>query len=299
MHNKKKNVTVERRENGVNLMKRGLQVVLFGLFLLCIPGGVAKAENGVDIADNKNGTVTVTYDNNSQKKIAVTVKKTGTDSQYNYFVEDTDVNISVPLTAGNGTYQVCVLKNVKDSDYSPLMSTEVQLDLEDAKSAYLTSNDMISWDKKNAAIKKANKLTKKYKSQGSKITALYRYLVKNYDYDYDKFKKNTSGKLAYYTPDISETYKTKKGICYDMSALTASMMRSVGIQTKMITGYPTSDYYDGTQYHAWNKVYSKKTKKWFVMDVTCDMCLYDQGVKFSKLSMKKKASEYSNVKYVW
>lgn len=280
-------------------MKRGLQALILGLFLVCVPGSVAKAENGVDIADNGNGTITVTCENKTQTKIAVTVKKTGTDSQYNYFVTDADVNLSVPLTAGNGTYQVSVLKNIKDNQYSPLMSSEVELELEDSKSAYLTSNDMLCWNKKNAAIKKANKITKKYKSQENKIKALYKYLVKNYDYDYDKYKQNTSGNLAYYTPDISKTYKSKKGICYDMSALTASMMRSVGIHTKMVTGYPNSKYYNGSQYHAWNKIYLKKTKKWFNMDVTCDMCLYDQGVKFKKLSMKKKATEYSNIKYVW
>lgn len=280
-------------------MKRGLQALLLGLFLVCVPASVAKAENGVDIANNGNGTITVTCDNEAQKKIAVTVKKTGTDSQYNYFVSDSEVNLSVPLTAGNGTYQVSVLKNIKDNQYSPLMSSEVELELKDSKTAYLTSNDMISWSKKNTAIKKANKLTKKYKSQSSKIKVLYKYLVKNYDYDYDKYSQNTSGNLAYYTPDITVTYKNKKGICYDMSALTASMMRSVGIHTKMVTGYPNSKYYNGTQYHAWNQIYSKSTKKWFTMDVTCDMCLYDQGVKFKKLSMKKKASEYSNIKYVW
>lgn len=295
----KENVTDDGRLSGVKFMKRALQALLLGLFLMCIPGSVAKAENGVNIANNGNGTVTVKYDNENQKKIAVTVKKTGQDSQYNYFVSDTDVNLSVPLTAGNGTYQVSVLKNIKDSQYSPLMSTEVKLELKDSKSAYLTSNDMIRWSKKNAAIKKANKLTKKYKSQENKIKVLYKYLVKNYDYDYAKFSKNTSGNLAYYTPDISKTYKSKKGICYDMSALTASMMRSVGVHTKMVTGYPKSKYYNGSQYHAWNQVYSKKSKKWFNMDVTCDMCLYDQGVKFKKLSMKKKASEYSNIKYVW
>jgi len=84
-----------------------------------------------------------------------------------------------------------------------------------------------------------------------------------------------------------------------MSALTASMMRSVGIQTKMVTGYPRNQYYNGTQYHSWNRVYSKKEKKWMVIDVTCDMCLYDQGVRYKKLSMKKKPSQYSNVKYIW
>lgn len=280
-------------------MKRVLQAFVLGMFLVCVPGTIAKAENGVGISDNKNGTVTVTYDNASEKKIAVVVKKAGADSQYNYFVNDQDVKLAVPLTSGNGTYSISVLKNIEDNKYSPLMSTEVKLALKDSKSAYLTSNKQIQWSKKNAAIKKANSITKKYKSQSSKIKVVYKYLVKNFDYDYNKYKQNTNGKLAYYTPDISETYKAKKGICYDLSALTAAMLRSIGVQTKMVTGYPKSKYYNGQQYHAWNKVYSKASKKWMTIDITCDVCLYDQGVKFNKLSMKKKSSQYSNIKYVW
>lgn len=281
-------------------MKHIVRVVMLGVFLLCVPHTVLKAaENGVAISDNKNGTVTITYSNENKNKIAVTVKKEGTNTQYNYFMTESSIDTEIPLTAGNGTYKVSVLKNIQDTRYSQLSSQDVSLKLKDSKKAYLTSNQMITWSKKNTAIKKANKLTKKYKSQTSKIKTLYKYLVTNFDYDYDKFNKNSSGNLAYYTPDIDKTYNSKKGICYDMSALTASMMRSVGIQTKMVTGYPRNQYYNGTQYHSWNRVYSKKEKKWMVIDVTCDMCLYDQGVRFKKLSMKKKPSQYSNVKYIW
>ena len=280
-------------------MSKLLRVLVFGLCMLSVPVMVAKAENGVGISDNKNGTVTVTYENESQAKIAVTVKKQGTSSQYNYFLQEAIVEVAIPLTGGNGVYDVAVLKNIEDSKYSPLTSQEVVLELVDSKSAYLTSNKMLDWNQKNAAIKKANKLVKKCKNQNAKIKTIYSYLVKNFHYDYDKYSENSSGNLSYYTPNISDTYKTKKGICYDMSALSASMLRSVGIQTKMITGYPQSRYFNGQQYHAWNKVFSKKNKDWIIVDVTCDMCLYEQGVKFSKLSMKKKASEYSNVKYEW
>ncbi|MBQ1393141.1 MAG: transglutaminase domain-containing protein [Lachnospiraceae bacterium] len=281
-------------------MKSIFRVIVFGVFLLFLPCTVSKAsENGVGISDNKNGTVTVTYSNTNKNKIAVTVKKEGENTQYNYFMTNSSIETEIPLTAGNGTYKVSVLKNIQDTRYSQLSSLDVDLKLKDTKKAYLTSNQMITWNRKNSAIKKANKLTKKYSSQTTKIKVLYKYLVTKFDYDYNKFSKNANGSLSYYTPDIDETYASKKGICYDMSALTASMMRSVGVQTKMVTGYPRSQYYNGSQYHAWNRVYSKKDRKWMVLDVTCDMCLFDQGVKFKKLSMKKKPSQYSNIKYIW
>lgn len=278
-------------------MKKVIQLAVVCFAFLITPVITAHAQNGVGISDNQNGTVTVKYDNGEKNKIAITVKKTGESSQYNYFVENENVNAVIPMTSGNGTYTVAVLKNIDGNRYSPLSSAEVSLNLKDSKASYLTSNEMIKWSKKNAAIKKANKLTKKYKGQMNKIKALYKYLVTNYHYDYKKFSKNTSGNLSYYTPNISKTYSSKKGICYDISALSASMMRSIGVQTKMITGYPNNKYFNGVSYHAWNKLYSKDKKRWMIVDITCDMCLYEQGVKYKKLVMEKKSSEYSNIKY--
>lgn len=282
-------------------MKNLFRIILLGLLVFFLPHTVAHAgtENGVGIEDNRNGTVTIKYSNSSNANIAVTVKKNGTNTQYNYFLSDREIVSDIPLTGGNGVYQISVLKNVVDSKYSPLSSEQVSLVLKDSKSAFTTSNEMITWEHTNNAIKKANQLTFKYKSQSSKIKSIYKYLVTNYHYDYDKYGRNTSGDLSYYTPDIDKTYAEKKGICYDMAALTASMMRSVGVQTQMVTGYPTSKYYNGSQYHAWNKVYFKRYRKWVVMDITCDMCLYEQGTKYTKLTMKKRASEYSNVRYIW
>lgn len=264
-----------------------------------MPYGIAKAENGVEIADNEDGTVTVLYANESAAKLAVTVKKEGSDTQYNYFLTGDAIDTNIPLTRGNGNYQISVLINIVDSQYSPLTTQKVVLQLADAKSAYLTSNQMISWEDTNNAIKKANRLANQYQSQTSKIKAIYKYLVKNFEYDYDKYKQNSNGNLAYYTPNIEDTFEKKKGICYDIATLTSSMMRSVGVQTQMITGYPNNQYFDGTQYHAWNKVYYKKYKKWVVMDITCDMCLFQQGVPYRKLIMKKRAVQYNNIKYIY
>lgn len=278
-------------------MKRFVQIFLLCFIIFMAPTVVAHAENGVGISDNKNGTFTVKYANSSNTKIAITVNKSGADTQYQYIVQTKNVNAIIPMTLGNGTYTVSVLKNIEGNRYSTLSSAQISLKLKDYKSSYLTSNEMIKWSKKNAVIKRANKIAKKYKGQLNKVKGIYKYLVTNYHYDYNKFSKNSSGNLGYYMPNINTTYKTKKGICYDISALTASMLRSIGVQTKMITGYPSNKYFDGRSYHAWNQFYSKDKKKWIIIDVTCDMCLYEQGTKYKKLTMTKKASEYSNIKY--
>ncbi|MDE7423579.1 MAG: transglutaminase-like domain-containing protein [Lachnospiraceae bacterium] len=278
-------------------MRRFVQLFFLCFIVFMMPTVIVHAENGVGISDNRNGTITVKYANDNKIKIAITVEKSGTNIQYRYFVQDKNVNAVIPMTLGNGNYTVSVLKNIEGTRYSPLDSQEVSLQLKDYKNSYLTSNEMIKWDKKNAAIKKANKIAKKYKGQLNKVKGIYKYLVTNYHYDYNKFAQNSSGNLSYYTPNINTTYKSKKGICYDISALTASMLRSIGVQTKMVTGYPANKYFDGKSYHAWNVLYSKEKKKWIIIDVTCDMCLYEQKTKYKNLTMIKKASHYSNIRY--
>lgn len=279
-------------------MKKWLKLLML-TGLLSMPVGVlhVQAESAVAISDNKDGTVSVEYDNTAGKKIAVMVVKEGTDKKYNYFSTDRKVDIDVPLTLGNGTYNVSVFKNISGTSYSSLHKEEVTLQLSDSKKAYLTSNQVINWNAKNSAIKKANSLTKKCKTEYSKIQKIYTYIVKNYHYDYVKLAQNQSGQLTNYIPDIEVVYKQKKGICYDISALNASMLRSLGIKTKLVKGYPVSKYYDGSVYHAWNRIYNKKNKKWIVVDATCDMCLYEQGAKFKLKNMEKKASQYSRVTY--
>lgn len=279
-------------------MKKWLKL-FFIAGLLFLPAGVlhVQAESAVEISDNKDGTVSVEYDNTTQNKIAVMVVKNGTDKKYNYFSSERNVNIDVPLTLGNGTYNVSVLKNISRTSYSPLRKEEIALTLSDDKNAYLTSNQVINWNKKNSAIKKANSLTKKCKNEYAKIQKVYTYIVKNYHYDYLKLAQNESGQLVNYIPDIEKIYKEKTGICYDISALNASMLRSLGIKTKLVKGYPTSKYYDGTVYHAWNKIYNKKKSNWIIVDATCDMCLYEQGAKFKLSNMEKKAKDYSRVTY--
>ena len=76
-----------------------------------------------------------------------------------------------------------------------------------------------------------------------------------------------------YLPNIDNTLKTKKGICFDYASLMAAMLRSQGVPTKLVVGY------SGEAYHAWISVYLKEIgwvddiiefdgKSWSLMDPT-------------------------------
>jgi len=108
-----------------------------------------------------------------------------------------------------------------------------------------------------APIKKAASLTKG-KTASQKVKAVYKWVVAKINYDR---KKNPP---AGYVPSITQTYSSKKGICYDFAALFAAMLRSQGVPTKLVKGY--ADKVSG--YHAWNEVYVNG--KWQTIDTSYD-----------------------------
>ena len=56
-----------------------------------------------------------------------------------------------------------------------------------------------------------------------------------------------------------------KGICFDYASLTASMLRSQGIPTKVIFGYVSPD----DLYHAWNMFYTEESG-WVTVEFAVD-----------------------------
>lgn len=269
------------------MMKKIIKIFILSFFLLLLNNKtVLAAESSVDYTDHKNGTITVEYNNKNNIKAKIAVFKD--DTKYYYNLSNGKNKIVIPLTEGNGKYQLLLCKNISGTRYSTSDSVTIILDLKDEKTAYLQSCQVIDWNSKNKAVSRAQTLIKKCKTQDKKIEAIYSYVVKNYSYDYNKIKKigTTSG----YIPDIDDVYIVQSGICYDIATLMAAMLRSVEIPAKVITGY-TSNI---STYHAWNEIYRLKGKKWIVVDATYDLQMYRAGKKYK---MEKDRDDYKDVIY--
>jgi transglutaminase-like putative cysteine protease len=234
--------------------------------------------------DNKNGVLSISYNNTDQVKMKIAVTK-GSKSYY-YDLKNGKNNIDIPLTMGNGTYTIRICKNLTGNKYSVIQSQEFKLELQNEDDVYLYPNVIVNYDLDYAAIVKAGQLTKNCKTEAEKVKAIYSYVVKNFDYDYDKLGDLQSG----YIPDIKIVYKNQKGICYDISAVIASMLRSQGIRVRLVTGYTPNI----SVYHAWNVIYDSKKDKWYTVDATYDIGKRAAGKKYS---MVKKLSEYKNISY--
>ena len=261
-------------------------IILFEL-LLPLSTAVEAAEAKVTIVNNKNGTITYKYKNPYSAKVKVLIIKG--NKQYQYELKKGNNNVRIPLTEGNGTYKILLCKRIKNTQYSILKQNTVTLKLSPSILAFRPTHIIINFQASNAAIKKARSLASKYKTKELKIKAIWTYIYKNYKYDYAKLKRLNSSS-SQYIPNINTTYSTKKGICYDISAVFASMLRSLGIETKLVTGYCNKV----SGYHAWNKVYNSQTNKWYIIDCTYDLCLYRAK---KSVSMKKKYKDYDTEIY--
>jgi len=190
-----------------------------------------------------------------------------------------------PLQLGNGEYFITIFKNIIDNKYRVVESNRIKEIKNNILEVFRSSVQNINWNKDMDVIKKATELTKGKKNDKEKITVIYNYIIKNFNYDYEKINKITSD----YVPNIETIYSEKKGICYDYASIFASMCRSQKIPVKLIKGYTKNV----KEYHAWNEVYVDK--KWQVIDTTFDSVYIKAGHKvkmFKDAKLYKASAEY-------
>ena len=215
------------------------------------------AENGatIDASHIEDGYVMVKY-SGSASKIKVQMVTPG--RTYNYDLNTAGRYEVFPLQAGNGTYKVRVMRNISGNSYSELYSVTLSVSLSSVYTPFLYPNQYVSYTASSAAVKKSFDLCAGMSSDLSKIEAIYRYVTENVKYDTAKANSVTSG----YLPDVDDTLRTNKGICFDYAALVTAMLRAQNIPTKLVIGTVSP----GDLSHAWNLIYTKE-KGWLSIQI--------------------------------
>ena len=260
-------------------MMKKLIILSFIIALIGITD-VMYAESKIDTTASDNGVVSISYNSNSGKKIKVMIQKGST--KYTYNLKPDGKTEKFPLQMGDGEYKISILENTSGTKYSYIDSKTVSVKLKNQNIVFLNSIQNIKWENSYNAIKKGKELSDKISEHDKKLSTLYSYITKTVTYDYDKIPYLTTD----YNPNIEQTYKDKKGICYDYSSLLAGMQRSQGLPTKLVKGYAKG--VDG--YHAWNEVLING--KWVVVDSTFDAAMW--GGK-STQNMIKDSKDYTKV----
>jgi transglutaminase-like putative cysteine protease len=169
------------------------------------------------------------------------------DEKYHYNIDESDKVIFIPLQCENGSYRFRFLKNTVGDKYVQLFEIDREVELTDEFGPFIRSSVMVAYDEESYCVEEAIELQKKSSDEIDFIKKVYKYIQKEVDYD----TEFANSKPKMYYPDPDKTLITGKGICFDYSILAASMFRSQGIPTKVITGYVSPD----ELYHAWNMIY--------------------------------------------
>ncbi len=201
----------------------------------------------VDVSNAGEGYVMARYNGSAAK---ANLQLTGPDGiTYKYFLPPSEEFKALPLTGGSGAYAVDGYENVQDSQYMVLFKESFQADLTDELLPFLYPNVYVDFNGESETVAKAQEIVAPATDDLEAVSLVYHYVVENVSYDTHKAETVTSG----YLPVVDETLRSGTGICFDYAALTAAMLRSQNIPTKLEIGYA------GSIYHAWISVYTQET----------------------------------------
>lgn len=255
-----------------------LVALIVGVSLVGSP--IAQVGGEFDNSRVPDGSVGARYAPATEKRTKTRFQKS--EEIYDYDLFGRTSFEYFPLQLGNGSYQVIIFENIQGTKYRAVKNQTVKAEMKNPLKVFLASIQTVNWSEDMEAIKKAMELTKELKTDREKLDAIYRYVVENISYDYDKIKNIPTT----YVPDIDAILKDGKGICYDYAAVFAAMLRSQGIPCKLIKGYSTNV----KGYHAWNEVYLADEDRWMIVDTTYDSVMFKAG---KKVDMEKPASQYT------
>ena len=200
---------------------------------------------GIDTSHIAEGYVSVAAESAARLKFQVTCG----DMTYNYDLPNDGSPMIYPINMGDGSYLFRIMQNTAGNNYVEIDATTADVVLGSEFDPFLLPNVYCDYEPSSDCVVKAREITANSTNQGEAVRDICTYVADHVTYDNDKAAELS--KATGYLPDPDETLRSGKGICLDYSALSAAMMRSLGIPTKVMTGYVGKDQL----YHAWIMVY--------------------------------------------
>ena len=192
----------------------------------------------VDANHTKEGYFQASISKKSKKKMKMRVVK-GKESLTYDLNSNGDYEV-FPFQLGDGKYEITLYENISGKKYSTAGKINVTVKLTDENSPFLYPNQYVNYTQTTKAVAAAADLCKDKKDDES-FTAVCDYMRTRFVYDYLKATTVKPGML----PDIEGSWDKHMGVCQDLSAIMACMLRTQGIPCRLVIGYADK------QYHAW------------------------------------------------
>ena len=201
--------------------------------------------SGIDVSGVNEGWVCASATSNSRLKFQVVHD----DATYNYDLPNDGTPTLFPINTGNGAYKFRIMQNTEGNSYVELQSANAEVSLSNEFAPFLIPSQFCSYTADSACVAKARELTANAENQGEAVAAICTFVADNVSYDTPKAQELSTA--TGYIPDPDSTLASGRGICFDYASLSAAMLRSMGLPTKIITGYVGAEQL----YHAWIMVY--------------------------------------------
>ena len=199
----------------------------------------------IDYSHTEDGYVMVCYTAETEQRLKVLVKGSGTTYAYNLPAGEWT---TFPLSDGNGTYTVGVYSNVTGNKYAVVMTAEITAEMTDEFAPFLRPNQYVNYTDAPDTMTLGAELCVGLDHPLEKVAAVYDHVIHHFSYDYEKAKTVTTG----YLPVLDTVLAEQKGICFDYAALMTAMLRSQEVPCKLVVGYA------GDVYHAWISVWTEE-----------------------------------------
>jgi hypothetical protein len=204
-------------------------------------GGKTKKDGGlvVDVSHVNDGYI-MAKGPKTNKRLKFRVKHG--DQTLDYDLNGKGEYEVIPLQLGNGSYSCTLYKNVSGKKYAQDGRVGVKASMADTNTAFLFPNQYVDYNKDSPAVLKSAELCEGLTSQRERFEAVREFIRTGFVYDYVKMVTVKTGQM----PDIDGCFEKRMGICQDLAALGACMLRVQGIPARMMIG----TLENGT-YHAW------------------------------------------------
>lgn len=157
-----------------------------------------------------------------------------------------------PLQQGSGQYEIALFENVKGNKFSSGGKLVLNAQMGDENAAFLVPNQYVSYELWTSAVQKSDEICAGMAPEQA-VQAVEEFMASEFTYDFVRAKTIAAGEK----PDIDYCYDNRMGICQDLAAVTACMLRVQGVPTRLVIGY--ADKY----YHAWNTVLVNGEEQFF------------------------------------
>ncbi|MBQ9300785.1 MAG: hypothetical protein IJ214_09760 [Clostridia bacterium] len=192
----------------------------------------------LDVSYTSNGYFMAAVQSKNKHKLKLRVVKSGETLTYD-LNGNGDYEV-FPLQLGNGKYEISLYENVSGKKYSQEGKVTISVSLKASTIPFLGPNQYVNYTRASEAVAKAADICAG-KSGKEAFDAVCGFMKSGFVYDYVKAVTIKAGVL----PDIDGSYKKKMGVCQDLAAIMACMLRTQGIPSKLMIGYADK------QYHAW------------------------------------------------